>query len=100
MSYKQSVILGVTNILRDKYDDTKYEKYILKKCGDTIGNVINFLISIFWLVYLFVVVFLIQFIESPIRMLICKGKMKDKIVYWFDCWNQVSIGIKGGCKDV
>ena len=99
MKYTESIILGITNILRDKYDDIKCEKYILKKCGNTIGNIINLLISIFWLSYMFVVVLLIQFIESPIKMLVCKGKLKDKVKYWFECWKSVCDGMKGGIKD-
>lgn len=98
MNYKQSVILGITNILRDKCDDVKYEKYVLEKCGNTIGNAINLLISIFWLMYMFVVILLIQFIEAPIRMLVCKGRLKDKVKYWLDTWKQVSIGMNSGWR--
>ncbi len=31
MKYTESIILGITNILRDKYDDIKCEKYNFKK---------------------------------------------------------------------
>ena len=87
------MLMGYTlmfqSMLRNKWKKMKIEKSIQKKFNNGISDLIIAFISLSWLLCLWFIFLLIQFVEAPIRMLVFKGRLIDKMSYWLDCWKSV-----------
>ena len=52
-----------------------------------IGLMFMILFGITTLILSYLIFLIVMFVEQPIRMLIYKGKINNKIRFWFKCWS-------------
>ncbi len=79
LNWKQTYIVGGTIRLQNYYDK-HIDEHIDKK---PLIGLISAGMGVVWVI---TAVLLAQIIETPIRMLIFKGRLKDKLDFWFKCW--------------
>ena len=82
--WRNSFILGLY-LVCEEWFNKKFPQKVSKEEG-ILTNIILLGIGVFWL---FVVIFLFlitQFIEMPIRWLIFRGSLKDKLKHWCNGW--------------
>lgn len=96
MRWKKSFLVGSVIRQQEKWDRIEKEKEINNKPSSTFKLIRDVIVGILSLVHCFIILLLAQFIEAPIRMLIFKGKLKDKIFYWFRCWRSAWRGTYRG----
>lgn len=95
MKWKKSILVGWTLRLQDKFDKTKIGKRTNKKPSNVFDIICGLIVGVFGVIHVLIIFLLAQFIEAPIRMLIFKGKLKDKVFYWFKCWRSAWRGVVG-----
>jgi len=99
IKWKNSYLVGITLALQKRWDKMKIEERIIKRFGRGLGELIYLFIALGWVIYVVLILLLIQFIESPIRKLIFKGKAKDKFNEWIDVWKSAYFGAVGRSRN-
>lgn len=90
--WKKSTLMETIMNLDKEWDEMKIHKMFE---NHLIGDFINIIITLIWLICVWVIFLVIQFIEAPIRMIMFKGKLIDKGIYWINCWRSAFNGMRG-----
>ena len=98
MRWKKSFLVGLVTRQQDKWDRDEEGEIISNKPDNIFDEIGCVIVGTLWVILVIYVLLLAQFIEAPIRMLIFKGKLKDKVLYWLRCWRSAWRGVYQGCK--
>lgn len=86
--YNHSFLIEQTLIMEDWWE---------KKVESKIKNdFFALVVATSWVCYLILIFFIVVFIEAPIRRIIYKGNIRDKITSWFKIWKSAYNGFKDG----